>query len=899
MNNNRQICIGILAHVDAGKTTLSEAILYLTGSIRKLGRVDHKTAFLDNNTIEQERGITVFSKEARFDLAGIYNDEKNPKNSEGTTHKSAVLLDTPGHADFSTEAERTLQVLDYAILVISGADGVQGHTMTLWKLLQTYKVPTFIFVNKMDQPGTDDEAIMKQLSAEFGSGFVKFTDTEAANLEELAVLDEAMMEEFLETETIPAELTAEAIASCKVFPVCFGSALKMEGVIELLETIDKYTKAPQYGDDFGARVYKISRDKQGNRQTHLKITGGSLKNKLLLKGEGWEEKVEQIRLYNGKTFESVQEAKSGEICAVTGLTRTYAGQALGAEVAAGDKTPLIAPALTYRLILPAGVDQAVAMQKFRQLQEEDPALNIIWNEKLQEIHVQVMGKLELEILTHIIKERFEMEVSFGEGSVIYKETIEAPVIGIGHFEPLRHYAEAHILLEPLPRGTGMAFDTIASEDKLDRNWQRLIMTHLTEREHAGVLTGSPICDMKLTIIAGKAHLKHTEGGDFRQATYRAIRQGLMKARSKGKAILLEPVYSFKIEVPNENVGRVLSDMQRLGANCELPEIKDMNTSVVCGIGPVATLQDYGSEVLSYTKGKGRFAATFAGYDKCHNQEEVMAGFAYSPENDLENPTGSIFCSHGSGDYVPWDEVDDEAHVDSGFSFAEDGSLVKEVVRLEPPKSSYMTASAKELEAIFERTYGKSKRDEALRRQAVSKRSQGGGKYIETPLPQLIKDDKKSKPEYLIVDGYNVIFAWEETRELASVNIDSAREAFLDIMENYRAYKKVGMVVVFDGYKVAGNSGTKQKYGELEVVFTKEAETADRFIEKAAFEMGRKHQIKVITSDRPVQMAALGDGALRLSARDFYAEVMSTSEEIRAKLGKQKFSKNRPFEDLLK
>lgn len=872
---NNNLVLGILAHVDAGKTTLSEAILYKTGAIRKLGRVDHKTAFLDNNVVEQDRGITVFSKEARFCVG----------------QKCVVLLDTPGHADFSTEAERTLQVLDYAILVISGSDGVQSHTLTIWKLLETYKVPTFVFVNKMDQPGTDEDSIMTELEKEFGSGFVKFVDSKPADLEELASCSEEMIEEFFETENISDYKVIDAIVSRKVFPVCFGSALKMEGVDELLSTFEFYTKVKEYPEEFSSRVYKISRDKQGNRQTHLKITGGTLKNKMVIKGNGWEEKVEQIRLYNGKTFETATDVAAGMICSVHGLTRTYAGQALG-DNSDNDQLPMIAPALTYQLILPVGVDSTSAMQKLRQLGEEDPSLNIMWNEKLQEIHVQVMGKLELEILQHVIKERFDMDVTFGNGSVIYKETIEAPVIGIGHFEPLRHYAEAHILLEPLPRGTGVITDAMVSEDKLAKNWQRLIMGHLSEKEHIGVLTGSPICDIKMTIIAGKAHLKHTEGGDFRQATYRAIRQGLMKAKS----MLLEPVYSFRIEVPNENVGRVLSDMQKLGATPGLPEMKDQETSIIEGTGPVATLQDYQQEVLAFSKGKGRFIASFAGYDKCHNAEEVIARIAYNPDGDLDNQTGSIFCSHGAGEYVPWDEVDEMAHVESGYELSEEGVLEKVIETVVPRQSSYMSASNKELEEIFKRTYGESKRDEALRRAQLSKRSHGG-KRPETPLPQLIKSDSKVHPEYIIVDGYNVIFAWDEMRDLATKNIDSAREAFIEILENYQSYKKVGMVVVFDGYKVAGNIGSKLKYGNLEVVYTKEAETADRFIEKTAFEMGRKFDIKVVTSDRPVQMAALGDGAMRMSAREFFAEVMNTSEEIRLKLDKQKMSKNRPFEEM--
>lgn len=871
------LVFGILAHVDAGKTTLSEAILYKTGAIRSLGRVDHKTAFLDNNSVEKDRGITVFSKEARFNL--------------GT--KNVVLLDTPGHSDFSSEAERTLGVLDYAVLVISAADGVQGHTLTLWHLLETYGVPVFIFVNKMDQIGTDREEILSNLMEELGGGVVEFQNGKAVNLEDVAVLDEEMLKMYLEEGTVSDELICNAIEKREVFPVSFGSALKMEGIEEFLNTIDKYSENKSYGQEFGARVYKITRDSRGVRQTHLKVTGGSLKNKMIIKYGDFEEKVEQIRLYSGRSFDAVQEVNGGEVCAVTGLSATYAGQALGAEAEFGESRPLMEPALTYSLVLPDGIDYPSAMRKLKQLEEEDPSLNIVWNETLREIHVKVMGSLELEVLQRIIKERFDLDVSFGEGSVIYKETIESPVIGIGHFEPLRHYAEAHILMEPLPRGSGIEFDTIAAEDKLDKNWQRLIMTHLKEKEHLGVLTGSPVCDIKMTIIAGRAHLKHTEGGDFRQATYRAIRQGLMKAQS----ILLEPFYKFKAVVPNESVGKVLSDMQRLGASCSPPEMKDMNTSVVEGRGPVCGLQDYQKELVAYTRGKGSFYTFFDGYDRCHNEEEVIARMGYDPEGDIDNPPGSIFCSHGSGEYCPWHQVDESAHVDSGYVLSSDGKLEMKTSLRAARVSAGVSASDKELEEIFLRTYGKSKRDEALRRQKISKRSHGIGKPEESPLPQLIKTGNKMQQEYLIVDGYNVIFAWEELKKLAAVNLDSAREELLEILQNYMSYKNIGMVVVFDGYKVSGNPGTKLKYGDLEVVYTKEAETADRFIEKTAFEMGRKHSIKVITSDRPVQMAAMGDGAMRMSAREFYEEVASSSDEIRQRLVRQKKSPNRPFEDI--
>ncbi len=883
VSESGHLAMGILAHVDAGKTTLSESILYLTGSIRKMGRVDHKDAFLDNNAIEQNRGITVFSKEARFVLG----------------EKEFVLLDTPGHTDFSAEMERTLQVLDYALLVISGADGVQAHTETLWKLLDSYRIPTFIFVNKMDQPGTDRAALMADMSKVLGDGLVEIFDDGTPDADAAAMCSEALMEEFLETGTVTTESMQEAVMSRQLFPVSFGSALKMAGIEEFLKTFSSYTGKKAYGQDFGARVYKISRDKQGNRQTHLKITGGVLKSKALIQtgaDEESKEKIEQIRIYSGGAFQQLAEAEAGMICAVTGLTQTFAGQGLGIEAEAGDMRPVLQPALTYKMILPDGADPVIVMQKLRQLEEEDPTLHLVWKEQLQEIHVQVMGALELEILQHQIEERFDMKISFGEGSIIYKETIAGPTIGIGHFEPLRHYAEAHLLLQPLPPGSGMVFDTRCSEDKLDRNWQRLIHTHLVERQHPGVLTGSDITDIKISILAGKAHQKHTEGGDFRQATYRAVRQGLRKA----KCVLLEPYYSFRLEVPAENIGRAMADMQRLCAKCSLPEITaggEMN--LLKGSGPVATLQDYQRECTAYTKGRGRFMAIPDGYRPCHNQEEVVAAIGYNPESDILNPTGSVFCDHGAAVYVDWQQVDQMAHVDSGYRIADSKLVEASATRDSGSRSSSQqtTASAKELEEIFLRTYGKSKRDEALRREAMSKgtrRPPGEPEYF--PQPNWKQERGKGQP-FLVIDGYNVIFAWNELKALAQVNLDSAREAFLDILGNYQGYKKMGMVVVFYGYKVAGNPGTKVDYGQIKVVYTKEAETADRFIEKTIYEMGRKYDVAVVTSDRPVQMAALGDGAQRISAREFYQEVISTSEEIRQKLKGQKLTKNQPFAEV--
>ena len=898
---------GILAHVDAGKTTLSEAILYLTGSIRKLGRVDHKDAFLDSSEIERSRGITVFSKEARFVLG----------------EKEVTLLDTPGHADFSAEMERTLQVLDYAILVVSGTDGVQSHTRTLWKLLADCGMPVFVFVNKMDRPGTDREAIVRELTEAFGDGFVEAKADGSLNEDEAAMASENLMEEYLADSSLSDQSLAHAIEERLIFPVYFGSALKMEGVKEFLDGFARYTQPKEYDEEFGARVYKISRDKQGNRLTHMKITGGSLKSKMLIdcghiqvkgdleSGTVIKEKAEQIRLYSGDSFTMAGEAAAGTICAVTGLTRTYAGQGLGKEAAQDARKITIMPAITARLITEPDTDPVLLLAKLRQLEEENPTLHVIWKEELKEIHVQVMGELEQEILKNQIKERFDENIDFGEGSIIYKETIAQPVIGIGHFEPLRHYAEVQLLMEPLPEGSGLVFDSLCSEDKLDRNWQRLIMTHLMERVHPGVLTGSEITDMKITILAGRAHLKHTEGGDFRQATYRAIRQGLRKAES----VLLEPFYTFTLKIPQENTGRAMSDMQRLGASCSLPEVdQTINMSVITGEGPVSTLRGYQREVSAYTRGEGRFEAALCGFRPCHNEAEIIAEKGYRPEEDIENPTGSVFCDHGAAVYVDWQQVDSMAHVDSGY-IIEDGRCIKKGERAaasggalataggrEGSRGQLSAAGEKELQAIFERTYGKSKRDEALRRDAMSKgtrhrRIDGPENF---PQPNWKHEMGKGQP-FLIIDGYNVIFAWEELKELAAVNLDSAREAFLDILGNYQGYKKMGMVVVFDGYKVAGNPGTKVDYGEIKVVYTKEAETADRFIEKTIYEMGRKYDVAVVTSDRPVQMAALGDGARRMSAREFYTEVTGVSQEIRAKLASQKgrAEKNRPFEEKLK
>ena len=897
-NRPTPLTVGILAHVDAGKTTLSEAILYLTGAIRKLGRVDHKDAFLDSSEIEKSRGITVFSKEARFVLG---------KN--GQSCREITLLDTPGHADFSAEMERTLQVLDYAVLVLSGTDGVQAHTRTLWKLMADCGLPVFVFVNKMDRPVTDRENLMKELEDALGDGFVEAETGGSLNEDEAAMASEELMEEYLQGGTLSDESIAAAVSGRKLFPVFFGSALKNQGVEEFLDGFVRYTRPSAYGSEFGARVYKISRDKQGNRLTHMKITGGVLRSKMLLDCGGKEEKAEQIRLYSGDSFTMTGEAAAGTVCAVTGLTGTYAGQGLGEEAQREDIKPVLLPAITSRIITEPGTDPVAFLSGLRQLEEEDPTMHVIWKEEVKEIHIQIMGELEEEILKTRIKERFGEDVSFGESSIIYKETIKEPVIGIGHYEPLRHYAEVQLLLEPLPAGSGIVMGSLCSEENLDRNWQRLILTHLAEKPFPGVLTGSEVTDVKISILAGRAHLKHTEGGDFRQATYRAVRQGLRKAES----VLLEPFYSFYLKVPQDCVGKAMSDMQRLGALCGMPEA-DLRTamSVIRGEGPVSTLRGYQRDVNAYTKGEGRFEAELCGFRPCHNQDEVIAQKAYVPEADLENPTGSVFCSHGAAEYVDWHQVDGMAHVDSGY-IIEDGRCIKKSERKKQDGSlrgkdcigarggQLSAAGEKELQEIFERTYGKSKRDEALRKEVLSRGTRRETADIGQSFPQPAWKDEMGKGQpFLIIDGYNVIFAWEELKELAAVNLDSAREAFLEVLGNYQGYTKAGMVVVFDGYKVAGNPGTKVNYGDIKVVYTREAETADRFIEKTVYELGRIYDVTVVTSDRPVQMAALGDGARRMSAREFHAEVTGVSEEIRTMLADQKIraEKNRPFEGKL-
>lgn len=879
LENTNKLTIGILAHVDAGKTTLAESILYLTGSIRKLGRVDHQDAFLDTYELERERGITIFSKQAEFRLG----------------EREVTLLDTPGHVDFSAEMERTLQVLDYAILVISGADGVQGHVQTLWRLLKQYEIPVFLFINKMDQPDTNEKALMEELTKRLDEKCINFSgglETEEAK-ENLAVCDEAVLEHYLESGEIQKEEIINLIAKRKVFPCYFGSALKIQGVEEFLRGIETFTRECAYPEEFGARVFKIARDAQGNRLTYLKITGGRLKVKMLLSnekeaGEGkeelWEEKAEQIRIYSGNSFEAVKEAKAGSVCAVTGLSHTYCGQGLGIE--AHTFLPVLEPVLTYKIELPEDCNVHSMLIKLKELEEEEPQLHIVWDERLQEIHAQVMGEVQIEILKRMIWERYQTEVEFGSGKIVYKETIEDCVEGVGHFEPLRHYAEVHLKLEPAERGTGLHFFADCSEDLLDRNWQRLVMTHLEERMHKGVLTGSEITDMKVTLVSGRAHLKHTEGGDFRQATYRALRQGLKKAKS----VLLEPVYEFRLELPADKVGRAMADIQKMYGEFQLSD-SEGEYSVVTGFAPVSLMRDYQKEVMAYTSGHGRLFCTLKGYMPCHNADEVIEEMNYDSESDLENPTGSVFCAHGAGFIVPWYEVEDYMHLELQTPMQKQ---VEEEIPM--PKRTPQEAEAylkegvqneEELRAIFERTYGAVKR-ERQGWERVSKRNPNRNPSVRSSETENTRKEKKREPikEYLLVDGYNIIFAWEDLNELSKINIESARNKLMDRLSNYQGYKKMTLILVFDAYKVKGNPGSVMKYHNIYVVYTKEAETADQYIEKTVHEIGRKYQVTVATSDALEQVIILGQGGNRLSAANLLEEVEAVEAEISKKVQKK-------------
>ena len=879
LENTNKLTIGILAHVDAGKTTLAESILYLTGSIRKLGRVDHQDAFLDTYELERERGITIFSKQAEFRLG----------------EREVTLLDTPGHVDFSAEMERTLQVLDYAILVISGADGVQGHVQTLWRLLKQYEIPVFLFINKMDQPDTNEKALMEELTKRLDEKCINFSgglETEEVK-ENLAVCDEAVLEHYLESGEIQKEEIINLIAKRKVFPCYFGSALKIQGVEEFLRGIETFTRECAYPEEFGARVFKIARDAQGNRLTYLKITGGSLKVKMLLSnekeaGEGkeelWEEKAEQIRIYSGNSFEAVKEAKAGRVCAVTGLSHTYCGQGLGIE--AHTFLPVLEPVLTYKVELPEDCNVHSMLIKLKELEEEEPQLHIVWDERLQEIHAQVMGEVQIEILKRMIWERYQTEVEFGSGKIVYKETIEDCVEGVGHFEPLRHYAEVHLKLEPAERGTGLHFFADCSEDLLDRNWQRLVLTHLEERMHKGVLTGSEITDMRITLVSGRAHLKHTEGGDFRQATYRALRQGLKKAKS----VLLEPVYEFRLELPADKVGRAMADIQKMYGEFQLSD-SEGEYSVVTGFAPVSLMRDYQKEVMAYTSGHGRLFCTLKGYMPCHNADEVIEEMNYDSESDLENPTGSVFCAHGAGFIVPWYEVEDYMHLELQTPMQKQ---VEEEIPM--PKRTPQEAEAylkegvqneEELRAIFERTYGAVKR-ERQGWERVSKRNPNRNPSVRSSETENTRKEKKREPikEYLLVDGYNIIFAWEDLNELSKINIESARNKLMDRLSNYQGYKKMTLILVFDAYKVKGNPGSVMKYHNIYVVYTKEAETADQYIEKTVHEIGRKYQVTVATSDALEQVIILGQGGNRLSAANLLEEVEAVEAEISKKVQKK-------------
>ena len=927
----KRFVIGILAHVDAGKTTMSEAILYETGKLKKMGRVDNRDAFLDTFALERARGITIFSKQAVFPLGDA----------------SVTLLDTPGHVDFSAEMERTLQVLDYAVLIVSGADGVQGHTETLWRLLKRYRIPVFLFVNKMDQKGTDQEAVLASLKERLDHGVVDFSGvsgnceilgTSDETAEEIATCDEALLEAYLADGSLKTADVRNAIQDRKLFPCFFGSALKLTGVREFLTSLGEFASCPDYTKDFGAKVFKISRDETGVRMTHLKITGGTLKIRDSLSPDS-EEKINQIRLYSGSKFEMLKEAEPGMVVAVTGISDTKPGQVFGS--ASDSVLPLLEPVLTYRILLPFGTDSHTMLKNMRMLEEEDPQLHIVWNEALGEIQAQVMGDVQMEILKSQVQERFGVEIEFGEGNIVYKETIAKIVEGVGHFEPLRHYAEVHLLMEPGEPGTGLVFDTSCSEDMLDKNWQRLILTHLEEKRFRGILTGSEITDMKITLIAGRAHQKHTEGGDFRQATYRAVRQGLCEAG----CVLLEPYYAFRLEVPSENLGRAMADLDRMQGEFSAPE-QDGSIALLTGTAPVSTMRNYQRDVISYTKGRGRLTLSLSGYEPCHNAEEVIAASGYDFDSDLQDPAGSVFCSHGAGFVVPWDEVKQYMHVESplakqlakeqqerelkeaderlkamaadvaagkipsgaagGYKSSSDGSAGSgtgsgtgsdDGIGSGTKTSANGTADSssgsrgnggsslsfyddKELQAIFTRTYGEPKRKLVS---DYDSRTVIRAKNASPMKP--VKEKEEPEDEYLLVDGYNIIFAWEELSDLAAVSIDAARYKLMDILSNYQGFRKICVIVVFDAYKVPGGVEKVQKYHNINVVYTKEAETADQYIEKVAIRIGRRYRTTVATSDGVIQLIIRSQGCILWSARDFREEIERVGKLISEEKGK--------------
>lgn len=851
-STRKQIVLGILAHVDSGKTTLSEAMLYRAGVTRRLGRVDHKDAFLDTDALEKARGITIFSKQALL--------------TAGDT--DITLLDTPGHVDFSTETERTLQVLDYAVLVVSGTDGVQSHTETLWRLLRRYHVPTFVFVNKMDLPGMERQELLAQLNRRLGEGFVDFGAEQADRDEALALCDENLMDRMLDAGQLQDADLIPAIARRHVFPCWFGAALKLEGVDALLDGLDRYTRPAPALEAFGAKVFKVSQDEQGARLTWLRVTGGELKVKAQLTGEAdgepWAEKANQLRLYSGAKYTLTEAIGPGQVCAVTGLTKARPGEGLGAE--RDSDLPVLEPVLSYQVLLPEGADVHAALGKLHRLEEEEPQLHVVWNETLGEIHVQLMGEIQLEVLRSLLAERFGLEVEFGPGGILYKETITEPMEGVGHYEPLRHYAEVHLKLEPLPRGSGMQFAADCREEVLDKNWQRLVLTHLEEKQHLGVLTGSPLTDVKITLIAGRAHLKHTEGGDFRQATYRAVRQGLMLAKSQ----LLEPWYAFRLEVPAENIGRAMSDIQRMEGTFDPPESGE-ETAVLTGFAPVSTMRSYPMEVVSYTRGRGHLSLTLDGYRPCHNAQEVIAAIGYEPEHDLDNPADSVFCAHGAGFVVPWDQVRSHMHVDSGWSKSTRPEQEAAVPQRRAMAYRATLEEDAELLKIFERTYGPIKRDPLAAFRPVQKRER----------PDFAAEQWEIAPEYLLVDGYNIIFAWDELNALSKESLDAARHKLMDILCNYQGFQKCVLILVFDAYRVPGSPGSIEQYHNIHVVYTKEAETADMFIERVTHEIGRNRRVRVATSDGMEQIIILGHGALRVSARMFHEEVQNVEKQIRA------------------
>ena len=889
----KNIVAGILAHVDSGKTTLSEAMLYQAGQIRKLGRVDHQDTYLDTDSQEKDRGITIFSKQAELAYADMH----------------IALLDTPGHVDFGTEMERTLQVLDYVVLVINGMDGVQSHTETLWKLLERYGIPVFIFVNKMDMTGYDRDYLMDNIRHRLSDGCVDFLCEDSG--EQIAMCDEAMLEHFLETGANDDQDVEHAFAGRKLFPCYFGSALKNEGVSELLDGMNRYVVEPVRGEEFGARVFKIGRDDKGERLTYMKVTGGVLKLKDVLtlrnsQGEESHEKVNQIRVYSGAKYDMVTQVPAGCVCAVPGLVNTYGRQGIGA--CPDGELPSLEPVLSYKVMYPTDVDAVTMVSKLRLLEEEDPQLQVQWNETAGEIYIKVMGQVQLEVVAQMVRDRFGIAITYGQGRISYKETIAAPVMGVGHFEPLRHYAEVHLLLEPMENGSGMCFDSICSEDVLDKNWQRLILTHLQEREFRGVLTGSPITDMKISITAGRAHQKHTEGGDFRQATYRAVRQGLMMAES----VLLEPVYAFKIEVPQEYAGRVLADIVKMSGTMDGQEISG-ETTVITGHAPVYTMREYYSELTAFSRGTGRLQVDIDGYQPCHNTEEVLAERHYDPELDRFNPSSSVFCAHGAGYLVDWYDVYENMHVkeDPGFEisgqlgYTEDGYAMDIPVNRPGKSVSEMSITDEELSEIFARTFGGDYKDKDVAlngrfRRTTSEykvngqynksqsrdRQPGNGPLVGSrpadrgiATPGAFKR-RKNGEDYVIVDGYNVIFAWDTLRELSEHNIDSARGKLMDILSNYQGYMNCKLIVVFDGYKVKDNKGERFPYDDIEVVYTKEGETADAHIEKLTHELARKHKVTVVTSDGLEQIVTMGQGAIRMSSRDFKLEVERVNEHLR-------------------